>query len=483
MRINQRLTLTALLLCAATISVPAGARADAANGRSDDAIAAEIDDFLSPYFSPNEPGAAVIVTRDGKPIFRKAYGLADMETKTPMQPERVFRIASMTKQFTAVAVMILVEDGKLKLDDDFTRHLPDYPKPKKKITIDQLLTHTSGIVGYTEIDGFNANRAKDLTVAQIIDSFKDKPLTFTPGTRMRYNNSGYVLLGAIIERHSGMRYADFVAQRIFEPLGMKDTAYEGSERSGNKRVNGYRGGINITLADPISSTQPYAAGALVSTVDDLATWDAAIAGGKLLKPASWQKLFEPIQVPTGNAAKVARGWFATDVRGSQARWHSGGILGFMSDGIRLPNEKIYTAMLVNTESPRVSPTVLNQRVAGIVIGKPYGFAGADTPFYLRGTMNKWGTTQRMQRRGANEFATVVTLNKGEYEFKFGSKDWSAVDFGGGPPESRVTLGQAMPMSITGANVKFTAAERARYRFTLNTTNAVWPEVRVEKVTP
>jgi D-alanyl-D-alanine carboxypeptidase len=481
MQLNKCTGLAAGLLFAAAVCLPAAARADAAKSKGDGAIATEIDRFLSPYFKPDEPGATVIVTREGKPIFRKAYGMASIDGKTPLQPEMVLRIASMTKQFTAVAIMMLVDDGKLKLDDDFTQHLPDYPKPKKKITIDQLLTHTSGIPGYTELEDFNANRAKDFTVAQMIDRFKDKPLTFTPGTRMRYNNSGYFLLGAIIEQHSGMRYADFVAQRIFEPLGMKDTAFEGDERSGNKRVNGYRGGIKFELAEPLSSTQPYAAGALVSTVDDLAKWDAAIAEGKLLKPASWKKLFAPINVPTGNATKVARGWFATDVRGSRALWHSGGIQGFMSDGLRLPEEKIYSAILVNTESPRVNPTVLNQHVAAIAIGKPYGFRGVHTPFYLRGTMNKWGTTQRMQRRGASEFTTDVVLDKGEHEFKFGSKDWSTIDFGGGPPDSGVTLARPMPMWISGANVKLTTTEKARYRFTLNTTNPLWPEVRVEMV--
>jgi D-alanyl-D-alanine carboxypeptidase len=342
-------------------------------------IAAEIDRFLSPYFNPDEPGATVIVTRDGKPIFRKAYGMADMEKKTRLEPEMMMRIASMTKQFTAVAIMTLVDQGKLKLDDDFTLHLSDYPKQKKKITIDNLLTHTSGIPGYTELPSFEQNRDKEFSVARMVDTFKNEPLLFAPGSKMRYSNSGYFLLGTIIERQSGMSYADYMAKNIFEPLGMKDTAYEGQERNGKKRVNGYKGGIKIELAAPLSNTQPYAAGSLVS----------------LLKPASWQKLFEPINVPTGNAMKVARGWFAADIQGAPARWHSGGIQGFMSDGIRLPNEKIYAAILVNTESPRVSPTILNQRIAAIVIGKPYGFAGVDTPFYLRGTMNNWGTSHRM----------------------------------------------------------------------------------------
>jgi D-alanyl-D-alanine carboxypeptidase len=444
-------------------------------------IANEIDRFLSPYFNPGEPGATVIVTRDGKPIFRKAYGMADMEKKTPMQPEMVMRIASMTKQFTAVAIMTLVDQGKLKLDDDFTLHLPDYPKQKKKITIDNLLTHTSGIPGYTELASFEKNRAKEFSVAQMIDTFKNEPLTFAPGSKMRYSNSGYFLLGSIIERHSGMSYAGYMAKNIFEPLGMKDTAYEGQERGGKKRVNGYKGGRKIELAPPLSNTQPYAAGSLVSTVDDLAKWDAAIAESKLLKPESWKNLFAPIDVPTGNAMKVARGWFATDIQGTPARWHSGGIQGFMSDGIRLPDEKIYSAILFNTESPRVNPTILNQRIAAIAIGKPYGFAGVDTPFYLRGTMNKWGTTHRMKARGTNEFVTEAALTKGDHEFKFGSKDWAKVDFGGGPPESRASVGQEMSMSLLGANVKLAIAEKARYRFVLNTADALWPKLRVEKV--
>jgi D-alanyl-D-alanine carboxypeptidase len=444
-------------------------------------VANEIDRFLTPYFKPDEPGAAVIVTRDGKPIFRKAYGLADMEKKTQLVPEDVMRIASMTKQFTAVAIMMLAEQGKLKLDDDFTTHLADYPKQKNKITIDQLLTHTSGIPGYTELPSFERNREKEFTVQGMIDTFKNEPLLFAPGTKMRYSNSGYFLLGTIIEGHSKMSYADYMAKNIFEPLGMKDTAYEGRERSGKIRVNGYRGGIKIELAQQLSNTQPYAAGALVSTVDDLSKWDAAIAEGKLLKPGSWKKLFEPINVPTGNAMKVARGWFATDIRGSDARWHSGGIQGFMSDGIRLPEEKIYAAILVNTESPRVNPTILNQRIAAIAIGKPYGFVGVETALYLRGTMNKWALTHRMKSRGVNEFVTEAELAKGEHEFKFGSKDWAKVDFGGGPLDSRASVGQEMSMSLVGANMKLTIAEKGKYRFVLNTADALWPKLRIEKV--
>lgn len=447
------------------------------------AAAPEIERFLAPYFTSDAPGATVIVTHDGKPIFRKAYGLANVEDKTPMQPDMVLRIGSITKQFTAVAIMLLADQGKLRLDDDITKHLPAYPKPKKKITIDHLLTHTSGIPSYTAFPDFLDNQAKDYTVNEMIDRFKDKPLEFSPGTKMRYSNSGYYLLGAIIERHSGISYADFIAKNIFEPLGMKDTALEGSERSGKKLIPGYVGRDKIDRAKPLSATQPYAAGSIVSTVDDLAIWDAAIAEGKLLKPESWKKLFTPINTPTGNASKIARGWFTTDVRGRDARWHSGGIDGFLSNGIRLPGEKLYVAILANTGSPRVDPTALSKHLVAFILGKPYSFAGVETPFYLRGSMNKWGATQRMQASGANksEFVTELALPAGEHEFKFGSKDWSVVDFGSSGQQPQAVVGSEMALFAFGANFKLDVAEKGRYRFVLNASDALLPTARIEKV--
>lgn len=162
----------------------------------------------------------MIVTQDGKPILRKAYGLANLETKAEMTAEMVLRLGSITKQYTAVGIMILVDQGKLTINDEITKHLPDYPTQGKKITIENLLTHTSGIKGYTSMPAFRSIMHTDMTVAAMIDFFKNEPFEFEPGTRYTYRNSGYFLLGAIIEKISGKSYADFVAQQIFEPLGM-----------------------------------------------------------------------------------------------------------------------------------------------------------------------------------------------------------------------------------------------------------------------
>ncbi|MGH9843739.1 MAG: serine hydrolase domain-containing protein, partial [Blastocatellia bacterium] len=188
-------------------------------------MTAEIDEMLAKEFKANEPGAAAIVVKDGKVVFRKGYGMANMEFGIPIEPDMIFRIGSVTKQFTAVATLMLAEQGKLSLSDEITKFLPDYPTQDRKITVEHLLTHTSGIVSYTGMPEWRPQMRKDVSLDEMIAVFKDKPMEFVPGERWNYNNSGYVLLGAVIEKASGMKYADFVEKNIFAPLGMKRSFY------------------------------------------------------------------------------------------------------------------------------------------------------------------------------------------------------------------------------------------------------------------
>lgn len=466
---------------AAALAAPAAARKPAT---ADAKIAARIDAFLAPLFDADAPGATVIVTRDGEPIFRKAYGMADVEAGRAMRPDDVMRLASVTKQFTAAAIMLLAEDGKLRLDEDFTVYLSDYPKPAQTITVDQLLTHTSGIPAYTELPGFGIAIGMDVAPAQMIERFNRLPLQFAPGTQMRYNNSAYFLLGAIIERVSGRPYADFMAERVFEPLGMRDTAYEGHERHGKTRVPGYRqiereGRPVYAPAQPISMTQPYSAGALVSTVDDLARWDAAIASGRLLKPESWRLLHTAIPVPTGNAGRVARGWFVTELQGREMVYHNGAIPGFNTDALRVPAERLYSAVLMNAESGLPSATALNRHIAAIAIGAPLGFNPGGKPFYLRGSMNAWGTSTPMQRVDVDTYRAEIALERGEHEFKVGSEDWGTVDFGAGG-QTRTAPGTPVRLTMGGRNLTFTAAEAGTYRFILEVANPLLPTLRIER---
>ena len=335
-------------------------------------LPAKLDALFAPHYKATDPGATVIVVKDGKPVFRKAYGAANLDSKTPMTPDTVLRLGSITKQFTAVAILMLADEGKLALNDPITRFFPDYPTGGKVITVEHLLTHTSGIASFTGKPNYVANMAKDLRVSQMIDNFKNDPLQFEPGTDYRYNNSGYFLLGAIIEKVSGQTYASFLEQRIFTPLGMKDTAYEGSERGKAPRAAGYSAkekGYGPTA--PLSMTQPYAAGALVSTVDDLARWDAAIAAGKLLKPATWKLAFTPYMLTPEKSTEYGYGWHVGTLQGTPVIDHGGGINGFRTYALRLPEQKIFVAVLANADSGNADPGVLAKKAAALAMGKPF----------------------------------------------------------------------------------------------------------------
>jgi D-alanyl-D-alanine carboxypeptidase len=342
--------------------------------KSPPATEATYDAAIASLYKPDAPGAAIIVTKDGKTVFRRAYGLADIEKRTPLTPDAVMRIGSITKQFTAVAIMMLEAEGKLGLQDDITKHLPNYPAPKQKVTIEHLLTHTSGIPSYTNKPEYMASMAKEMSVAQMIDSFKNDSLEFAPGSQFRYNNSGYFLLGAIVEKVSGVGYADFIAKNIFVPLDMKDTAYEGFERSGGrKRIEGYsrRESQFVAVANTMSMTQPYSAGALISRVDDLARWDAAITAGKLLKAETWKRVFTPYTLTDGTKSAYGYGWNIGKTRGRDSIEHGGSISGFRSHALRIPSEGVYVALIMNTIGTNVSTNYVTEKLGAIAIGDPY----------------------------------------------------------------------------------------------------------------
>jgi CubicO group peptidase (beta-lactamase class C family) len=335
-------------------------------------LGAQIDRVLAATYKPDAPGITVIVVKDGKTVLRKGYGMADLEHKQALAPDTPMRLGSITKQFTSTAILMLADEGKIKLDEDITVYLPDYPTQGKKITIEHLLTHTSGIVSYTGKPEFVANMQKPMTVQQMVDSFKNDPLDFAPGSRYKYNNSAYFLLGAIIEKVSGLSYDKFVEQRIFVPLGMSRTAYEGHARDKAVQAIGYSSGQDgFKPAMPLSMTQPYAAGALVSTVDDLARWDAAVSSGKLLKGASWQRAFTPYTLSSGGSTGYGYGWEIGKLRGAQMVAHGGGINGFNTYALRLPAEKVYVAVLSNTDSGMAPASEAAFKAAAIAIGKPF----------------------------------------------------------------------------------------------------------------
>ncbi|MGH9900297.1 MAG: serine hydrolase [Pyrinomonadaceae bacterium] len=339
---------------------------------SDEKLSAAINELLEKTYRPGEPGAAVIVVREGKVLLRKGYGKANLELGVPIEPDMVFRLGSITKQFTAVAILMLAEQGKLSLDDDLTKFLPDYPTTGQKITIEHLLTHTSGIKSYTSLPEWLAQWRKDIPLGELIALFKDKPMDFAPGERWAYNNSAYVLLGAVIEKASGQTYREFIEKQIFTPLGMKQSFYDDTARLIPRRVTGYsKSGDGYVNAAYLSMTQPHAAGALVSSVDDLALWDAALYTDKLLKQETLRRAWTPGKLNDGNLTRYGYGWGASSYEGHRIIEHGGGINGFSTDALRLPDDRIFVAVLTNKDSGNPGPSEVAFEIAALTVGKPY----------------------------------------------------------------------------------------------------------------
>jgi CubicO group peptidase (beta-lactamase class C family) len=334
-------------------------------------ITSDLDAIASSYYPETEPGAAVLVMKDGQVLLRKGYGLADLEQELPIEPDMVFRIGSVTKQFTAAAILLLEEEGKLSIQDDLRKFLPDYPPSDRTITLEHLLTHTSGIRSYTDMGAFWEKQREDASVDELVAFFRDEPLGFEPGEKYAYNNSGYVLLGAIIEKVSGKTYEAFLREKIFEPLGMTQTSYESASRIIPRRAQGYsaaNGGFQN--AEYLSMTLPYSAGALLSTVDDLAKWDRALYGTGLLSQASLDKWWKPFALSNGESTHYGFGWSISSYQGHRVVGHGGGINGFTCHLLRLPEDRVFVTVLTNRNDEKANPDVVARKLAAAAVGRP-----------------------------------------------------------------------------------------------------------------
>lgn len=296
------------------------------------------------------PGLSLTVVRDGQVVLSRGYGLANVEHQAPVKPETVFQLASVTKQFTASGIMLLVEDGKLALEDPVTKHLPDLPASWSGVTVRHLLNHTSGIKSYTSLPSFHEDPRKDYTPKDLIGLVRDLPLEFQPGEKWAYNNTGYYLLGMLIEKVSGKGYDEFLAERIFRPLGMTSTRLNRRDAVIPHRADGYAlGPKGLSRAEFVSPTQPYSAGALLSTVEDLAKWDAALYTDQPLKSATRQAMWTATKLSGGGEAGYGLGWSVGNRNGQRMVEHGGGILGFSTQITRFPDLKLTVVVLTNLQ--------------------------------------------------------------------------------------------------------------------------------------
>jgi CubicO group peptidase (beta-lactamase class C family) len=295
---------------------------------------------LAQYVASQDFSGAVLVAKDGEILLNRGYDYAERANKVENTSETIFRIGSISKQFTAMAVLILEERGLLSLDDTLAMYLNDYPNGEN-ITLTHLLNMTSGIKNYTEMGSFSSYKNTSLTPLQLIEKFKDAPLEFMPGSQFKYSNSNYVIAGYIIEQVSGKTYAQFIEQEIFQKLNMTNSSYGKDKIGYDNFAQGYS---NNKPIGGISMTVPYAAGALVSTVEDLYKWHQGVANRMLISEESTQKMY------TVGLNGYALGWnISTNRHNEKFYQHGGGIDGFVSYILRSEDNGYFVAVLANEE--------------------------------------------------------------------------------------------------------------------------------------
>ena len=333
----------------------------------------KIDKILNELFDKDGPGGVAIVVKDGKTIYRKAFGMANLELGVKMTPDFIFRIGSVTKQFTAAAIVQLAEQGKIDLTADITQYIKDFPTHGQKISIENLLTHTSGVKNFTSTKEWTQHKKMQyLSSIELVNFFKDQPMTMVPGEKYEYSNSNYVLLGRIIEIVSGQSYQQYLQDNIFNPLKMANTSYDSTKRIIKNRAYGYaKNGDVYENADYISMTQPFAAGAIVSTVDDLAKWQQGLFSYQVISKKNLEKASEPFVLNNGDTAGYGYSWGVNgwNIKGEPMISYNGSIAGFKASTKYLTKKGVYVAILSNCRCNNGDD--VSEQIAAIIIGSPY----------------------------------------------------------------------------------------------------------------
>ena len=362
MRTILRAILLAGLVCAPTGRLPAQ------TGRA--ALLARIDSLAdAPIVRRQVAGLSLGVVRGHDTLVLKGYGRGDLELDTPTPDRAVYEIGSITKQFTASAILQLVERGKMSLDDELIKYLPDYPTQGHTVTIRRLMDHTSGIKSYTELPAFWPMAARKLPRDSLVALFSREPFDFAPGDAMVYNNSAYFLLGLVIEKVSGRPYADYVKDSLFARAGMPDSRYCSESAIIPRKVHGYDvGPAGLQKAAPIDHTWPFAAGSLCSTTGDLLAWTRALHSGRILGPDAYREIVTPGALNDGTRLRYAKGLSLDEIAGHRAISHGGGIFGFTSFLAWLPDDSLTVVALFNSAGP-AGPDALVDSIVTLVVGR------------------------------------------------------------------------------------------------------------------
>lgn len=314
-------------------------------------------------------GVAVAVVRGADTLLLAGYGRADLELDVPTPPDAVYEIGSITKQFTAAAILLLAEEGRVGLDAEITEYLPDYDTRGHAVTVRHLLQHTSGIRSYTEMAAFGPLSREALPRDTLLALVQAEPFDFAPGTAMIYSNTGFFLLGLIVEEASGRSYESFVEERLFGPAGMVRSRYCDERAVVERRAHGYDWGGELVLLRKayLDHTWPYAAGSLCSTAGDLVAWNRALHGGRILPKASYRELTTPGRLRDGTELRYAMGLAVHEAEGRRVIAHGGGINGFLSQSRYYPDDDLIVVALQNSMAP-TGPDELADALARLVLG-------------------------------------------------------------------------------------------------------------------
>lgn len=327
----------------------------------------ELEEYMEAAVECLDFSGSVLVHKKGKVLISEGYGEADREHSVQNRSDTKFRIASITKQFTAMAVMILIDQDKLKLSDKIGRHLHKIPKAWEPITIKQLLCHSSGIPSYTDLPDFADKQRDPATPEEILAWVKKLPLKFSPGRKTDYSNSGYLLLGHIIEKVSGRSYEVFLKESIFGPLAMESSRYDKPQEIVENRARGYvrKSRREIFNAPYIDMSLPHAAGALSSTVEDLCKWERSLSKHELIPKKLSDEMFTPVK------NGFACGWMIDEHHGHKRISHAGGINGFSTMIARFPDDEAAVIVLSNVESCFYSAPTIAAGLSSIVLEEDY----------------------------------------------------------------------------------------------------------------
>jgi CubicO group peptidase (beta-lactamase class C family) len=383
---------------------------------------ASFDSIIDAAYPAEGPGGVALIAKGGRVVYERAFGMANLELRVPMSKDAVFSIASITKQFTAIAVLQLVERGRLSLADTVGKILPDYPEALKGITIEQLLTHTAGVPNARSIATLLAVGRGWLAADQVMATFKDLPLEFAPGTRWAYSNSGYQLLGYVVEKVTGQPFPEYIEHTLLEPAAMTQSLWGNDMRVVPNRASPYlftRTGIENAVNGNVQIA--WAAGALQSTAEDFVKWHTALLAGKFVTRAMLERAWTPARLRDGTVTDYGYGWYVGTLQGSPLVEHGGNMGGFMSHAMYLPHEDLLVVVFLNSRGKRLPELIATDLVA-TAMGRPL----AMRPIALsEELLRSYAGTYR----DASNTAITISLERGRLFYqKAGGPKWALAPY-------------------------------------------------------